>query len=78
MNKLKTFFVFVLAFSLGEFITAYRLESKEFGLWEYAKAYFSSSKKLLVESYMTGYEAPGNWTKSKKRMARLMFPNRKI
>ena len=76
MKKIKFILTLILGYTIGEFITQYRLMSEPQTLKTFTKKYLKASVAGTKASYQAGEELWVNPEQAKKNLTKITFPNR--
>lgn len=75
-KKFKALLLILLGYTIGEFVTGYRLEPKRQSLSTYTKEYMGVSSKGFKDAVQVGEDFWTDRPKAKRNLTKLMFPNR--
>lgn len=76
MKKFKIILIFIAGFSLGELVTAWRLEPEPISFLEYLKKYKVELPDELKNSHQAGVKLFTNPAETAKDLEKSFFPNR--
>lgn len=75
-KSLKTFALIVVAFTAGEFVTMWRLQTTPTTFREFTKSYIGAQPAGLKRSYHIGQLLGDAPDAGKRELKKLIFPNR--